>query len=94
MISGPPKWKNILNPELFRKFLHGSKEISALLKQAEKDYAYWDKFKHFSMPTGLYAKEAWAYVKFSRMSHSETTPVRSINGEAFVFSLTKTMAFS
>lgn len=91
MIDNPPKWKNILTPELFSKFLHGSREISTLLKQAEKDYAYWDKFKHYPMPINLSSQEAWAYVKFSRASHLEATPIKSIDGETFVFSLTKTM---
>ena len=91
MIDNPPKWKNILTSELIGKFLHGSKEISALLKQAEKDYVYWDKFKHLSMPRGLSPQEAWAYVKFSRTSHLEATPIKSVSGETFVFSLTKTM---
>lgn len=91
MINNPPKWKNILTSELLNKFLHGSKDISALLKHAGKEYVYWDKFKHYPMPTGLSPQEAWAYVKFSRTSHLESTPITAINGETFVFSITKTM---
>lgn len=91
MIGNPPKWKNVLTPELLSKFLHGSKEIVTLLKHAERDYVYWDKFKHYPMPTGLSSQEAWAYVKFSRTPHLELTPINSIDGETFAFSLTKTM---
>lgn len=91
MINNPPEWKSLLTSELLSKFLKGFKEIAELLKLAEKDYAYWDKFKHYPMPKGLSSKEAWAYVKFSRTPHLEPTPVKSINGETFVFSLTKTM---
>lgn len=91
MIDNPPKWKNILTPELLSKFLHGSKDISLLLKHAEKEYVYWDKFRHYPMPTGLSPQAAWAFVKFSRASHLESTPVTSISGETFAFSITKTM---
>lgn len=91
MMASPPNWKNILTPELLSKFLRGDSEVNALLKQAEKDYVYWDKFKHYSMPPGVSPQEAWAYIKFSRISHYEPTPVKSIDGETFTFSLTKTM---
>src|SRR5579864_4851553 len=91
MISNPPDWNQILTGDLFGKFLKKNQELSDLLKHAEKDYAYWDDFKHYPMPEGLSPQEAWAYVKFTRISNCERTPIEAIDGNHFSYSITKKM---
>lgn len=90
MISKPPEWKKKLGTDLFKRALE-SAELQKLVKYAEKEYVYWDKFKYYSPPKGFTIEEAWAFLKFSRLSSSEQTPVLDINGKAFAFTQTKTM---
>lgn len=90
MISKPPEWKKIISPDLFSRAFE-SEELRQLIKHAGKEYTYWDKFKHYTPPTGFTIKEAWAYLKFSRMTNREQTPVLDKNGTSFGFSPTKTM---
>lgn len=90
MISKPPEWRKILSPSLFRRALE-SNELQKLVKHAEKDYAYWDKFKYYPPPEGFTIEEVWAYLKFSRLSNREQAPIHDKNGDAFAFTQTKTM---
>lgn len=86
-----PNWRKILvESHKFPRFLD-SKELIMLVKKAEKDYDYWDNFKYKKMPEGITSEEAWAYLKFTRLSHAEKTPVIDPNGNLFMFSLTKSM---
>ncbi|HEX8947131.1 MAG TPA: Fic family protein [Candidatus Paceibacterota bacterium] len=87
----PPVWQDKLDGRLFQRALD-SGELSVLIDKAQKEYVYWDKFKYYPFPKGFSATEAWAYLKFSkRMSAREDTPVRSVQGETFTYSLTKTL---
>lgn len=90
MMEKAPNWKTNFNPTLFRKALD-SKELQELIKKAEKEYVYWDKFRFYNPPNGFTIEEAWAYLKFSRVTNQENTFVRDKNGESFVFTTTKTM---
>jgi Fic family protein len=40
--------------------------LSGVLKKANKEYLYWDKFKYLKFPEGITPKEAWAALKMSR----------------------------
>lgn len=90
MIKRPPNWLKNFSGELFKKAI-SSTELRVLIKQAEKDYVYWDTFKHYKMPEGFTSEEAWTYLKFSRNSNSETTPVKAIDDRFFSFAITKNM---
>ena len=90
MISKPPNWTKLLSPELFKKAFISDK-LKELIKQADKDYVYWDKFKHYPMPDGFTPEEAWVFLKFTRSSHNEASPVRSLDGGFFTVGTTKTM---
>lgn len=90
MISKPPTWMKMFSADLFKKAL-ASNELRDLIKHADKDYVYWDKFKHYPMPDGFTPEEAWAFLKFTRTSTSETSPIISIANEPFSFGITKTM---
>ncbi len=90
MIKKPPNWKKGLNEDFFKKVL-SSEELKQLLKHAEKDYVYWDKFMHYKMPLGIKVDEAWSYLKFTRQITSEITPIKAINENPFTMNLTKGM---
>lgn len=90
MTNKLPNWKSILNSDLFEKAFK-SEKMQALIKKASREYTYWDKFKHYPAPNGFSIDEAWAYLKFSRMTNQERTPVLDINKKHFDFNLTKTM---
>jgi len=90
MIKRPPEWKKKLNPDFFRRALDSS-ELQKLIKHAEKEYVYWDKFKYYTPPKDFSIEEAWAFLKFSRLSNRETAPVRDETGKSFAFTQTKIM---
>lgn len=88
MIQKPPEWRDKLNPDFFKRALE-SPEIQKLVRHAEKEYVYWDKFKHYTSPTDFSIEEAWAFLKFSRLSNRESTPIRDIKEKFFGFTQTK-----
>lgn len=90
MIKRPPNWLKGFSSELFKKAV-SSEGIRNLVKQAEKEYVYWDTFRHYKMPEGFNPEEAWTYLKFTRNSNAESTPVKDVKGEAFKFTVTKNM---
>lgn len=90
MIKKPPNWKDFLSTDLFERSFK-SKSLQDLIKKAEIDYVYWDKFKYYPIPDGFTPEEAWAFLKFSRMSNKDNTPVSDKNGEIFSYTITKTM---
>lgn len=90
MIEKPPAWRTSFSNELFPKALK-SESLQKLIKKADKEYVYWNKFKHYPMPDDFNVNEAWAFLKFTRFSNREDTPIKSGKGEPFSFTTTKTM---
>lgn len=90
MFTQPPNWRKKLSSELLHKFF-SSQELQNLVKQAEKKYVYWDSFKHYPMPAGFASDEAWACLKFNRFSNRDVSPVKSVKGKVFTYTITKTM---
>jgi Fic family protein len=92
MLKRPPKWQDIItsSPDLFERLIK-SQELSDLIKHAEREYVYWDKFRHYPIPKGFKPEEAWAYLKLSRLTNRESTPVRDGDKKPFGFTITKTM---
>lgn len=90
MIQKPPNWIKNFTPELIKKALI-SEQLRTLVKEANKEYIYWEKFKYHKMPNGFSLEEAWAFLKFSRSSNAETSPVIGINNRNFTFTVTKNM---
>lgn len=90
MVQKPPNWEKNISTEFFEKAFK-SDDLKSLLKKADQEYAYWDKFRYYSMPNDISAEEAWSFLKFSRMSNSEMTPLKDANGSKFIFRITKNM---
>lgn len=87
MIEKPPEWKKLLTSELLSN-VHQSAEIKEILSKAQKEYVYWDKFKYYPFPKGIKPEEAWTLLKFSSRLSSEKTPIKSVNGDNFTYTLT------
>ena len=89
MFEKPPKWQNLITSNLIER-INGSKEIEEILSKARKEYVYWDKFKYYPFPNNISPEEAWAFLKLTRSSN-EKTPIKSILGGNFSYSLTKNL---
>lgn len=59
-----------------------------VLQRANRDYLYWDRFKHLPMPEGLAAEAAWFLLKLMRRLSSRLTPITDEHGQSFWYSLT------
>ncbi len=59
-----------------------------ILRRANEDYLYWDKFKYLTLPTGFDHKVAWFLLKLSRALDRRDTRVVDVNGHPFSYSLT------
>lgn len=90
MIDQPPNWKSYITPNFFQQALD-SIELQELVKKAEREYVYWDKFKYYPPPKGFSIKEAWAFLKFSRTTNREKTPIVDNEQNNFTYTVTKTM---
>ncbi|MGV8084141.1 MAG: Fic family protein [Coriobacteriia bacterium] len=55
-------------------------KLSDVLKRAQNDYLYWDKFKQLPMPDGVSPAEAWAFVKLMRNLNSRPTAIPAADG--------------
>ncbi len=88
MIEKPPEWKKLLTSEHLAKILEVSKETQEILSNAQKEYVYWDKFRHYQFPNNITPEEAWALLKLRR-SANEKTPITSVSGGSFTYSITK-----
>ncbi len=84
MIQRPPKWEDKLYPDLFKKAF-ASPEMQKLIGHANKEYVYWDKFKHYVPPTGFSIEDTWTFLRFSRKAGSKTTPIKDMQGKPFEF---------
>lgn len=60
-------------------------ELSQLLRQANDEYLYWDKFKHRPMPKWLKPEDAWQYLKLVRRAQFRQTPIRDAHGHYFQY---------
>tara|TARA_B100001964_G_C14232534_1_gene600756 strand:- start:625 stop:1968 length:1344 start_codon:yes stop_codon:yes gene_type:complete len=79
-----PDWQNALPSSLEKAFkISSDKELSQQLKKANSIYCYWDKFKYMPLPDDITPEEAWAYIKFVRMSSRKHSPVKDKNGDQF-----------
>lgn len=90
-IEKPPKWQDILvKSENFPKLL-GSDDVKKLIYKAQKEYLYWDSFKHQPIPVGFTAEEVWAFLKLTRNGQFQKTPIRAVGGEFFRFNLVNSL---
>ncbi|NTU72885.1 Fic family protein [Candidatus Roizmanbacteria bacterium] len=85
----PSNWMELIqnNPNVLSK----SQELFNIIEQAQNEYTHWNEFKHFPMPKGIKPEEAWARLKFTRLTTIEAVPVKSKDDRIFHFSMNKTI---
>ena len=88
LIKAPP-WRKYLS-KIFESG-RTTPEMFNFIKRVNADYPYWEKFRHLPIPGNFTKEEAWAYLKFSRLTSSERTPIKTKNGEYFTYSLMSSM---
>lgn len=62
--------------------------LGGVIKKAQGEYLYWDKFKQLPMPEGVKAADAWAYVRLMRDLDAQSTAIPAPDGGTFTYSLT------
>lgn len=77
-------WSGILTSRTKEVLSSTSNEtVLEIIKKANSDYLYWDKFKHLSFPNGFRAEDVWTYIKLNRNSLKKNTPVMDKEGLFF-----------
>jgi Fic family protein len=86
-----PDWTRILNNNASAiAKLGASEDMKMLLRKANKNYLYWDKFKHLEMPNNVLPKIAWTLLKLNRTIHINKIPLLNIQEKPFGFWLPDT----
>jgi len=65
--------------------LYDMPELHSLIKKANKEYLYWDKFKHLTMPVGVTPEQAWLILKLLRRSAMKPLPLQDVSGKRFTY---------
>ncbi len=60
-----------------------NKSIDEIIRSANSEYIYWDKFKHKKFPKGIKAEDAWACLKLTRTATEKSTQVTDKDGISF-----------
>jgi Fic family protein len=89
-IQKPPHWRGYLTSELIKKIIN-SQELTECLKHFEEEYVYWEKFRFYPLPKGISSEQAWSYLKLSRRTIQQNSPIQDVNGDLFRYSVTKVM---
>ncbi len=77
-------WLKILESRSKEVFEMGINEpVSEIIKKANSEYIYWDKFKYQNFPNGIRAEDVWAYLKLTRNASRKNTPVTDKEGNFF-----------
>jgi Fic family protein len=72
---------------LFRSLQSG--ETAELVRRANRDYVYWDRFKQLPMPAGTDPADAWRFVKVLRSLERKLTAVHDVHGHTFTYTSTE-----
>jgi Fic family protein len=62
--------------------------VRGILRRANEDYLYWDKFKYLELPEGITHTVAWFLLKLARALDRRDTLVVDVHGHHFSYSLT------
>lgn len=56
-----------------------------VVRRANHDYLYWDRFKYLPMPEGVRPEDAWRFVKVMRGISRRSTPITDVHGHVFTY---------
>ncbi|MBI4384795.1 MAG: Fic family protein [Nitrospinae bacterium] len=62
-----------------------SDKIKPLIREANKKYVYWDKFKYLKIPERVDPRTAWFCLKMSRSIQTRPIPAKDKRGQPFNF---------
>ena len=80
----PIDWTEILSSRTKEVLSSNSnKSVLEIIKKANSEYLYWDKFKHLDFPNGIKAEDVWTYLKLNRGSFKKDTPVMDKEWSSF-----------
>lgn len=78
--EAPPK--ELFEPDVFR-------ELVDMFRHANKEYLYWDKFKHQKMPEGVKPEDAWRLLKLARGLNQRLTRIADSSQKLFWYTRTE-----
>ena len=78
--AAPPQ--ELFEPTLFRQLLE-------LFQRANKEYLYWDTFKHKTMPAGVKPEDAWRLLKLARRLNQKATRMLDESRDLFWYTRTE-----
>lgn len=62
------------------------KELEPVIKKADSEYLYWDKFKYLALPPAITPEKAWAALKLSRIIRgAKSIPLADREGRNFTY---------
>lgn len=74
----------VSNPVNFLK-LYSSPGLQDIIRRANAEYVYWDKFKYWPMPAGVTPDQAWAMLKLLRGSAIKILPIKDLSDNHFKY---------
>lgn len=89
MIQRPPKWQELITSDLFSPTTVVN--MQPIVRKAQKEYTYWDKFRHYIFPPNITPEQAWAHLKVFARGKQEVTPVRIDENRFFSYNLTNSL---
>ncbi len=69
-----------------------SQELLGILKKAQQKYVTYDVFKHYPLPKGVKAEEAWALLKVTNRLGTQGTLIKDKNADWFTYNITSTLS--
>jgi Fic family protein len=78
-----------LSPDFVADLPGMASKMGAVFSKAQSEYLYWDKFKQLTMPPGVSAADAWAFVRIMRNLSRTVTHIPAADGGHFTYSVTE-----
>lgn len=78
-----------LSPAFLEDLAGTTQMLAPVLRKAQQEYLYWDKFKHLRMPDSVSPQDAWRFVKLMRSLNRQPTPIRDGRGDTFTYEVTE-----
>ena len=80
-----------LSPDFLSDLTGMASKLDDVVRKAQSDYLYWDKFKQLSFPEGVSASDAWAFLKLMRSFNRKLTAIPSDEGRHFSYEVTESV---
>lgn len=78
-----------LSPDFVADLPGMAAKLDNVAKKAQSGYLYWDRFKQLTMPPGVSAADAWAFIRLVRGLDARATSIPAEGGGHFTYSVTE-----